>query len=576
MAAVNEHIVYQPDDLPSHPASFLHGFQEVMTRMAGMAPRVSIVALAAGQSEAYLHWILFSILVICGVGHILQTRQFWRFGSGYPLSVASSSALIGICISALSAGGPVMLSALMTVTSLVQFAFISRLSLLRRIITPVVAGGVMMLLTATVIPIVLSRISDVPEGVPSATAPILAGTTLFILLGLRLFAPTRWQQYAPVVAILAACVIAVLFGSFNFQRTLDAPWIGVPRYPVTGFDLDLGATFWALMPGFVIVNMATMITSISDAVVIQQVSWRRPRATDFRVVQGAHNLLALLNLVSAAAASLPTSIGRGSSARIVLTGVATRRKGVYGGLVLIAVAFSPKLLALIAAVPSPIVAAYITYMLALLFVQGMTTAVRGGLDGKRAAILGVCIWIGIGFQNQLIMPELLSGTLKTLLSDGMTTGSVCVILLTLLMEYVSNRRRRLTVAMSSSSLPAIDAFLRDCAATASWSEASVSRLRSAGEETLSSLLSHERDPEEAAGKRLVVSVRRVDSDIEMEFTTTTEGANLQDKLAYLSDQPEIYDEDEISFRLLRHYASSVEHHKYHDIDIITVRVSPVP
>ena len=62
----------------------------------------------------------------------------------------------------------------------------------------------------------------------------------------------------------------------------------------------------------------------------------------------------------------------------------------------------------------------------------------------------------------------------------------------------------------------------------------------------------------------------------MEFTATTEGGNLQDKLAYLSDQPEIYDEDEISFRLLRHYASSVEHHKYHDIDIITVRVSPVP
>ena len=189
MASVNEHIVYQPDDRPGHPISALHGFQEVMTRVAGMAASVSIVALAVGQSEGYLHWILFSALVICGVGHILQTQQFWRFGSGYPLSVASSSAFIGIGISALSAGGPVMLSALMTVTSLVQFAFISRLSLLRRIITPMVAGGVMMLLTATVIPIVLTRISKVPEGVPSTTAPLLAGTTLFMLMGLRLFAP---------------------------------------------------------------------------------------------------------------------------------------------------------------------------------------------------------------------------------------------------------------------------------------------------------------------------------------------------------------------------------------------------
>ena len=149
-----------------------------------------------------------------------------------------------------------------------------------------------------------------------------------------------------------------------------------------------------------------------------------------------------------------------------------------------------------------------------------------------------------------------------------------VILLTMLLEYTSNRRR-LTVAMSSSAFSRVDGFLQERATRFAWSQASVNRLRSAGEETLSSLLSHEEDPETGSGKRLVVSVRRVEDDIEMEFTATTKGGNLQDKLAYLSDQPEIYDENEISFRLLRHYASSVEHHKYHDIDIITVRVSSV-
>ena len=68
-------------------------------------------------------------------------------------------------------------------------------------------------------------------------------------------------------------------------------------------------------------------------------------------------------------------------------------------------------------------------------------------------------------------------------------------------------------------------------------------------------------------------MRRADDDIEMEFAATSEGGNVEDKLAYLSDQPQIYDEEEISFRLLRYYASSVQHHKYHDIDIITVRVA---
>ena len=58
----------------------------------------------------------------------------------------------------------------------------------------------------------------------------------------------------------------------------------------------------------------------------------------------------------------------------------------------------------------------------------------------------------------------------------------------------------------------------------------------------------------------------------MEFLAVFEKENIEDRLAYLSDQAEVPDEHEISFRLLRHYASSVRHRKYHGIDIVTVQV----
>ena len=545
-----------------------------MTRMAAMAATTSIIAVAGGQPQGYLAWIFFSALVVCGIGGILQTFRFWRFGSGYSLSVSSASAFIAICISALLAGGPALLSSLIVASSLIQFVFISRLSWLRRVISPLVAGTVLMLLASTIITVVLGRLSDLPEGAPPVAAPILAGTTLFILMLLRLFASPKWQQWAPVVAIVVGCVIAAPLGAYDWQHVMEASWIGFPSYTWPGFDLSFGAAFWGLLPGFVIVNMATTINSISDTVVIQKVAWRRPKATDFRVVQGAHNLLVLTNLLAAALGTLPNRIGASNSARVMLTGVAARRMGIYGGLILIAVAFSPKLIALVVATPPPVLVAYMIFMLSLLFVQGMRTVFRDGVDGRKAAVIGVSLWIGIGFQNQVILPDLLTGTLGTLLSNGMTTGSVCVILLTLLMEFTSRRRRRLNVAMNLSSLPRIDSFLQGFATSVGWNEASINRLRSAGEETLSSLLSQDEEPEEDAGKRLIVSARRADAVIEMEFVVTTEGGNLEDRLAYLNEQPEIQDEREISFRLLRHYASSVQHHKYHDIDIITVQVAP--
>ena len=61
--------------------------------------------------------------------------------------------------------------------------------------------------------------------------------------------------------------------------------------------------------------------------------------------------------------------------------------------------------------------------------------------------------------------------------------------------------------------------------------------------------------------------------VEMEFISTLEDEeNLEDRLAYLNEEDESVDEREISFRLLRHYASSVRHRKYQGMDIVAVRV----
>ncbi len=48
--------------------------------------------------------------------------------------------------------------------------------------------------------------------------------------------------------------------------------------------------------------------------------------------------------------------------------------------------------------------------------------------------------------------------------------------------------------------------------------------------------------------------------------------NLEDRIGYLSEQAEEPDVGDISFGLLRFYASSVRHRKYHGIDIVTVEI----
>ncbi len=360
-----------------------------------------------------------------------------------------------------------------------------------------------------------------------------------------------------------------MLGLYDFQSVIEAPWVGIPEYAWPGLDLNLGVEFWALLPGFVVVGLALTINAIGEGIAVQRVSWRRPRATDFRVIQGALNAVGIGNLLAALMGTVPNALYPSNSARTVLTGVAARRVGTYGGCILVVAALLPKVMALLAAIPAPVLVAYVVVILGLMFVEGMKIVVEDGIDARKATVVGVSFWIGMGFQHKVIFADLLSGMWETLLGNGMTTGSIAVILLTLLIELSALHRRRLEVALDHSALPEIDKFLSAFASRIGWNEASTDRLRSVGEETLSSLL---QDDSLADGRRLTITARLSGDIAELEFLATSEEENLEDRLAYLSEQVEIPDESEVSFRLLRHYASSVRHRKYHNIDIVTVQV----
>ena len=106
-----------------------------------------------------------------------------------------------------------------------------------------------------------------------------------------------------------------------------------------------------------------------------------------------------------------------------------------------------------------------------------------------------------------------------------------------------------------------------------------------GEETLLILLDQEdcqTSGEESDGKvrQLTATVRRDQGSAEVEFVVVSDDAgegNLENRLAFLSDEFVLEDDErEIAMRVLRHYASSVKHRKYHGIDVISCRVESGP
>ena len=565
-------IRYEPDERPPHTLAFGLGFQAALLCLGGVVLTPAIVIRAAGQSETYLSWAIFMAVVVSGISTILQAVRIGRFGAGHVLIMGTSGAFIAVCVTALTEGGPALLATLIVASALFQFLLAARLSLLRRIITPVVSGTVIALIAVTIVPIVFDMLDDLPANAPAGAAPACAAATVGAIAALALRATGAWRLWAPMIGIGVGCVVAALFGVYDTDRVAAAAWVGTPTNAWPGFDVRFDAHFWLLLPAFVFVTLVGAIETIGDSVAIQRVSWRTPRATDFRTVQGAVNADGMGNLLSGLTGTVPNTTYSSSLPLAELTGVGARNVGVAIGLVFIGLAFLPKVTALLLAIPGPVVAAYLLVLLALLFIQGMKLVVQDGVDYRKSIIAGLAFWIGLGFQNQLIFAEQLGETWGGLLGNGMTAGGLTAMVLTLFVELTAARRRRLDVPLDAKVLPEIDALLRDLAGRLGWNADSTERLCSAGEETLVSLVRQEEETADVAGRRLRVVARNDHGTAELEFIAAVGETNLEDRMVLLTDQTDTPNERELSLRLLRHYASSVRHQQYHDIDIVTVRV----
>ena len=572
-AQTGRDVRFEPDERPPGALAFGMGAQQAVLCIAGVVLTPVIVIRAAGEGDPYMTWAVFAALLVSGLTTIAQAVRVGRIGAGYPLLMGTSGAFIAVCVTALVEGGPGLLATLVAISALFQFLLSERLSLLRRIITPTVAGTVIMLIAVTVMPIIFGMLADVPEGTPPAAAPASAVTTFVVIAALALRATGALRLWMPLIGLVAGCVVASFFGLYDVDRVIEAPWIGIPDGGWPGFDLEFGTAFWGLLPAFVFVTLIGATETIGDSIAIQRVAWRKPRAVDFRAVQGAVAADGAGNLLSGLAGTVPNTTYSTSIAITELTGVAARTVGVWIGIVFAASAFLPKVAALLLAIPSPVAAAYITVLLSLLFVLGMRMVVQGGVDYRKATIAGTAFWIGVGFQNQAIFADRLGEWWGALLGNGMTAGGLAAIALTLFMELTGPRSRRIETALDVGALPEVIGFLREFASRRSWGEDAVQRLCSAGEETLLSLAQPEGDTAAGGERRLLVIARGSRKAAELEFVAAPGEENLEDRMVLLTERGGgVPAEREISLRLLRHYASSVHHQQYHDTDIVTVRV----
>ena len=587
---------YEADENPPLKASLGYGAQFSLIASATLLVTPIVVAKASGRDDEYLVWMVFASLLVAGVSTLMQVKKFGLVGTGSMLPMFTAAFAIPFCITAVTDGGPATLAALVLVCGIGQLIIARWLFLLRRIVTPVVGGTVLMILSitlASVIPRLLPEASD--EN--SLGAHLAALTALAVISALILRGSAVIRLWGPVIGIVAGTAVAAGFGIYNADAILDAAWIGIPgEWPGLGVPpvvAGFGVSFWTLLPAFLFLSMVISIQVNGESIAQQRASRRENRAVDFREVQGAMTGTGVTNLMAGAAGTVPYIISPAAVSYTQTTGVASRRVGYIIGALFIMVAFLPKVSAVFSSIPGPVMAGFLVVLSAYLFVDGARTVMQSEENRQRITVAGVCFWIGAAFQFGLFSLPDVGAVWATLVQSGITTGGVAAIIMILYLEFTNPRRMRFQSKLDIEVLPELNEFLGKFADRRGWDTPMKERLSAVAEETLLSLSpldleafmaedEESEDDEEASegeadpGRQLVVLASSDGPVATLEFIGGAgDEGNMEDRIHQLQQ----YDEEtpveqELSLRMLRAYATSVVHQQFHGTDIITVRVEP--
>ena len=296
---------YEPTESPPHLESLGLGIQSALLVVAPIALFPIVLFNAVDASDAAIAWAVFAMLVVNGGATIMQAFRAGPVGAGMLVIPYPSPTAIPFCVIALEQGGASTLAALIVTSGLFQVALSMRLSLIRRLVTPAISGAVLILLIITVVPVLFEGLNDVPDGAPAAAAPVCILVTFAVTVGLLLRGSGFWRVWSALIGIAAGAIAGIAFGIYDFGPAQEASAAGLPWDGWAGLGFSFGLAYWSLLPAFLFLALLSLLQGTSIGLSIQRVSWRTPRAMDYRRVQGLSLSNALWNLVAGLAAVMP-------------------------------------------------------------------------------------------------------------------------------------------------------------------------------------------------------------------------------------------------------------------------------
>lgn len=423
--------IYDLDDRPPLRYSLIYAFQwaVIIFPVLIISAALPVKVLQLGPAEE----VRFFQLTLLTSGFFTTVQCLW--GHRYPVIDGPSTALLLTFLALAPHGVPAIQGgAVLGGLLLIGAVLVIKPKRIIFYMTPNVVGVILMLIALTLLPYLSRLMTGTSPAAPGGSVLNFAVAILLVLLMATM--AHRLKGFLKTISLLVGMLIGiVIFYALElpeFKAFLDASWVSVPSGVVPSLPVFTAPAVIAFAVSYaaVVVNSIGSIQAIANVTSKDRLSTAVPRGLLVNGIGGV--VCGLMGVVGLVSYSMSPGV-------VLSNRVASRYAVAVSGLVFVVAAFVPRLAALLALVPPPVVGAALCVAMGVQMGAALSIVTEGDMDRRDYYVVGLPVLIGslLGFLPQA-MVEAVPQIPRVLLGNGLTFG----ILLVLLLEHLLLRKER--------------------------------------------------------------------------------------------------------------------------------------
>jgi NCS2 family nucleobase:cation symporter-2 len=420
---------YQLEDFPGPVKTALFGIQHVLVMFTAMVGGPLVVARLLNLPADTRVTMITGTRIGCGIATMVSSLGVGFVGPRLPIVMGVFYIFIGPLV---AISKEVSLAAGMTALILggiVQFAWSPLIGKEQRFFPPVVTGTTILLIGTGLMKIGISVATG--ANTPSFGQPLtlgIAALMIVLIIVISRYARGFVRALSLFVTMVIGYLVSAGFGLIDAKTVYDAQWVAIPNaMPYGGFE-------WPGLIGLlavIICFFATAVETTGHTLAVSRIcgvpgsEWR---------IRGAVSNDGFGSALSALFGGMALTSYSQNIGVISLTGVGSRFVVAAGGAFLILMALIPKVGAVIALMPAPVLGGVLLFMFGMVASVGIDIIGNNMRTRRDAMIVAASLALGLGIQAAPPGAfDAIPPAIRILVTDGIVMGILLAMVLNLIL-----------------------------------------------------------------------------------------------------------------------------------------------